>query len=176
MRTHHLLAALALTLVAAAPLSTAHADFGHIGLVGGATSLDESGSTEWRPQLRAEAGIRIWGPFELGGYAQLTTLGFPAEMPSFGGGAFVQLRPDVSFFGFVPHAEVSGSRVTLPSANGRIDAWGLSVGGGFGYELGAGVVIEGRLHHNWYFDIPQESGAASEGWTITGGITYRIPS
>lgn len=175
MRTARPLLAAFAVLALSAASSMARADTGHIGLVGGAASLDESNSTEWRPYLRTEVGFRLWGPFELGGYVQMTTLGFPAEMPSFGGGALFQLRPDTAFFGFVPHAEVAASRVTLPSEAGRVDAWSVSVGGGLGYELGLGIVLEGRLHHHWYFDLPADGTVGSEGWTITGGLTYRLP-
>ncbi|HJL15631.1 MAG TPA: hypothetical protein RMH99_08250 [Sandaracinaceae bacterium LLY-WYZ-13_1] len=175
MRALPLLAAAALSVAVLAHAPDARADTGHVGLVGGAMTLEEDGRTEWRPHLRTEIGFRLWGPFELGGFVQLGTLGLPAEMPSFGGGVLVQLRPDRSFFGFVPHAEVSGSRATLPTSQGRVDAWGLSVGGGLGYELGAGVVIEARLHHQWYFDLPEDGRLGVDGWTVTGGVTYRLP-
>lgn len=167
-------AALAFVLVLAAAAPAA-ADTGHVGLVGGALSIDESNQTQWRPYARTEVGLRLWGPFEFGGHLQVATLGFPAELASFGGGVFVQLRPDVSLFGFVPHAEVAGSRVTLPTSAGRFDAWELRVGGGIGYELGVGIVLEARLHHHWYFDLPEESDVSVDGWTITGGLTYRLP-
>lgn len=162
-----------LLLSIAAP---AAADTGHVGLVGGALVLDEGNETQWRPYARTEVGFRLWGPFELGGHLQMATTGFPAEMASFGGGVFVQLRPDFAFFDFlVPHAEVAGSRVTLPTSGGRFDAWELRVGGGIGIEPGAGFVIEARLHHHWLFDLPAESGVAVDGWTVTGGVTYRLP-
>lgn len=172
MRIRAALTAL-VVLLAAAP---AAADTGHVGLVGGTLTMDEANQTEWRPYIRTEVGIRLWGPFELGGHLQMATLGFPAELASFGGGVFLQLRPDVALFDFlVPHAEVAGSRVTLPTHGGRFDAWELSVGGGLGFEPGAGVVIEARLRHHWYFDLPAESDVAVDGWSITGGVTYRLP-
>ncbi|MBX3274004.1 MAG: hypothetical protein KF729_27310 [Sandaracinaceae bacterium] len=160
-------------LLASAP---AAADTGHVGLVGGALTLDEGNQTQWRPYARAELGLRLWGPFELGAHLQMATAGFPAELASFGGGVMVQLRPDVALFGFlVPHAEVAGSRVTLPTGSGRLDAWELRVGGGLGFEPGAGFVIEARLHHHWYFDLPASAELGAEGWTVSAGVTYRIP-
>jgi len=159
-------------LLAAAP---AAADTGHVGLVAGAMSIDEANQTEWRPYVRTEVGIRVWGPFEVGGHVQLGALGFPAELASFGGGIFVHLRPDVALFGFVPHIEVAGSRVTLPTSSGRVDSWELRAGAGLGYELGVGLVIEARLHHHWYFDLPEEGDVGVDGWTLTGGLTYRLP-
>ncbi|MEQ9075727.1 MAG: hypothetical protein RLP09_17865 [Sandaracinaceae bacterium] len=166
-------------LVIAAPAST-RADTGHVGMLGGVAVVDESGETQWRPHARTEIGFRLWGPFELGGFLQLTTLGFPMEMASFGGGLFVQLRPDTALFGFVPYLEGSGSRVTLPVADGRVDAWGVSAGGGLGYEVGAGVVIEARVLHHWYFDLPGNGPSGTgevgvDGWSLTAGVTYRMP-
>lgn len=175
MRISSLALGLLVLLGASSVVATAAADTGHVGLVGGVATIDEANQTQWRPYARAEAGIRLWGPFELGGHLQMTTLGLPAEMASFGGGVFLQLRPDVSFFGFVPHLEVAGSRVTLPTSSGRVDAWGLSAGGGIGYELGVGIVIEARLHHHWYFDLPADGDVGVDGWTVTGGLTYRLP-
>mgnify|MGYP001607954783 CR=1 FL=1 len=162
----------ALILCCAAPAS---ADTGHVGVLLGAMSVDQADQTEWRPHARVEVGIRIWGPFEVGGYAQMGTLGFPAEMPSFGGGMFLELRPDVALFGFVPHLEVAGSRVTLPTANARVDAWEVHVGGGIGYELGVGIVLEARVLHHWYLDLPADGNVGVDGWTITSGLTYRLP-
>ena len=161
-------------LLSAAP---AAADTGHVGLFGGALSMEEGEDTTWRPYLDTEVGIRLWGPFEFGGHLQLTTVGFPADMASFGGGVFLHLRPDVPLFGFfVPHASVTGSRVTLPTSDqNRVDAWELRVGGGLAVELGAGVGIEARLHHHWYFDLPEDGPVGMDGWTVTGGVTYRLP-
>ncbi len=165
-------AVIALLLFAAAPAS---ADTGHVGIIGGALSIDEGNQTQWRPYARTELGIRLWGPIELGAQLQVGTLGFPAELASFGGGVFLQLRPDVAFFGFVPHAEVGGSRLTLPTSGGRFDAWELHAGGGLGYEVGLGFVIEVRVNHHWYFDLPAESQVGMDGWTVSGGLTYRLP-
>ena len=162
----------AVLLLLAAP---AAADTGHVGMVGGAMSIDEGNTTQWRPYGRTEIGIRLWGPFELGGHLQIGTLGFPAELASYGGGVFLQLRPDVAFFGLVPHAEVGGTRVTLPTSSGRYDAWEVHAGGGLGYELGIGFVIEARVKHHWYFDLPAESQVGMDGWTLSGGLTYRLP-
>ena len=167
----------ALLLVGAALLSTerARADTGHVGLKGGAMSVAGANRTGWHPYARTELGVRLIGPLELGGYVQMGTLGLPATMPSFGGGPFLQLRPQRSLFGLVPHAEVAGSRVALPTAGGRVRAWGVSVGGGLGYEVGGGVALEGRLRHQWYFGLPKGGSVRRDGWTVTAGVTYRLP-
>jgi len=167
--------ALALPLLVLLVAAPAAADTGHVGLVGGALSLDEGNQTEWRPYVRAEVGIRLFGPIELGAQVQMGTLGFPAEMASFGGGLFLQLRPDVALFGFVPHLEVGGGRVTLPTSAGRVDAWELHAGGGLGYELALGFVVEARLSHQWYLGLPEGANLGMDGWTVAGGLTYRIP-
>lgn len=156
-------------------VSPAAADTGHVGLVGGVMTIDEGDQTELRPYLRTEVGFRLWGPLEIGGHLQIATLGLPAELASFGGGVFFQLRPDASLSGFVPHLEVAGSRITLPTSSGRVDGWEVRAGGGIGYEIGAGFVIEARLHHHWYLDLPAEGNVGVDAWTITGGLTYRLP-
>lgn len=163
-----------LALTSLAP-ATALADIGHVGLVGGVMTVEEANETQVRPRIRTEIAFRLWGPFELGGYVQVGALGLPAELASFGGGVLFQLRPDTNFFGFVPHAEVAGSRITLPASEGRVDTWAVSVGGGLGYEVGAGFVLEARVNHQWYFDQPDESAVGTDGWTFSGGFTYRLP-
>ena len=155
--------------------SPALADTGHVGLSAGALSLEEGNRTEWRPYARTELGIRVWGPIEIGAQLQVAATGFPAELASFGGGFFLELRPEENLFGFVPHAEIGGSRVTLPTSSGRYDAWELRVGGGLGYEVGSGFVLEARLQHRWYFDLPEDSGVGVDSWTVSFGLTYRLP-
>ncbi|MGE0789834.1 MAG: hypothetical protein AB7S26_29445 [Sandaracinaceae bacterium] len=177
MRSRSVLVALAFVAALSPSMALAEGgDLGHVGLTAGALTLDRQGQTDILPQARTEVAFRLWGPFELGGYLQVSALGFPAEMASFGGAVFFQLRPDTNFFGFVPHAEIAGLRVTLPTSSERYDAWGLSVGGGLGYEVGAGFVLELRVHHQWYFDLPEASGIGTDGWTFSGGFAYRLPS
>lgn len=155
--------------------TTAFADLGHIGLTAGAMTIEESNQTEVRPRVRTELAFRLWGPFELGGYMQVAALGLDAEMASFGGGVFLQVRPDIDFWGFVPHLEVAGSRVTLPISGDRVDSWSLSAGAGLGYEVGAGFILEARVHHQWYFDLPAEGPVGVDGWTFSAGFAYRLP-
>jgi len=138
-------------------------------------SVDEANQTGWRPYVRTEVGLRLFGPLELGGQIQMSALDFPARMPSFGGGVFLELRPDVALFGFVPSLRVGGGRVTLPTEGGRVDAWELNAGGGLGYELGVGIILEARVAHHWYLDLPAEGNVGVDGWTIGAGITYRLP-
>ena len=88
---------------------------------------------------------------------------------------FLQLRPDTNFLGFVPHLEVAGSRVTLPTSGGRYDSWSVSAGGGLGYEVAAGFIHEARVHHQWYFDVPSNAEIGVDGWTVSGGFAYRLP-
>ncbi len=173
MRRH--LASLLLVSALSSP-AVAAADIGHVGLVAGAMTVEESNQTQVRPRIRTEVAFRLWGPFELGGYVQLAALDILAEQASFGGGVLLQLRPDINFLGFVPHAEVAGSRITLPTSAGRVDTWALSVGGGLGYEVGAGFVLEARVHHQWYFDLPDDGAVGVDGWTFSGGFAYRLPS
>jgi hypothetical protein len=154
----------------------ARADVGHVGLTLGAAAVEEANTYEWRPVVRTEVGFRVWGPFEVGGHLQMLTLGFPVETPSFGGGLFVQLRPEVPFYGIVPHVEIAGGRTTLSTAIAdRVDAWSLSVGGGVGYEFFSELSIEARVHHHWYFDLPPDSGVGVDGWTVSAGIAYGLP-
>lgn len=166
--------AAALAVAALAP-EVAHADLGHVALTGGVMTIEESNQTEVRPRVRTELAFRLWGPFELGGYLQVGALALPAEMASFGGGVFLQVRPDTDFFGFVPHLEVAGSRVTLPVTGDRVDSWAVSAGAGLGYEVGAGFILEARIHHQWYFDLPENGVVGVDGWTFSGGFAYRLP-
>lgn len=175
LRRRFLTLAFASVLLIAAHPDVARADTGHVALVGGVLTMEEGDTTAFRPLLRTEIAFRVWGPFEVGGFVQMQTLDLPLEMPSFAGGPLLSLRPDVSFFGFVPSAEIAGLRATLPTRQGRIDAWGVSVGAGVAYEFEAGVGIEARVHHQWYFDMPEDSGVGTDGWTGTLGVTYRLP-
>ncbi|MFK7989137.1 MAG: hypothetical protein AB8I08_24170 [Sandaracinaceae bacterium] len=170
------LLALPLFLTALAMPLAAQADTGHVAVVGGAISVEEQGQTEWRPHLRTELAFRVIGPLELGGFAQMQVLELPAVMPAFGGGLMAGLRPEEGFFGFVPSAQVEVSRVTLPTAQGRVDAWGIGVGAALAYELEFGLGFEIRGAHNWYFDLPEAGEVGMDGWTINAGVTYRLPS
>lgn len=171
------LVALFLSIIAALSLpAVADADVGHVALSGGATSLNEQGGTRWRPKLRTEIAFRLGGPFELGAFLQTTTQGFPIDRPAFGGGPLIQLRPEAPLAGFfVPHLELAGSRLTIPTADRSLDAWGLSVGGGIGFEMGAGVGLEARVRHHWYLGLPAAANVGDSAWTATLGITFRLP-
>ena len=61
------------------------------------------------------------------------------------------------------------------ACQGRVDAWAISVGGGLGYEFDAGIGIEARLSHQWYFDLPDAGEVGVDGWTVNAGLTYRLP-
>lgn len=164
----------ALTSLTAVP-SAARADTGHVALLGGALTTDAPSGPQWMPHARTELAFRLWGPFELGGYLEAQALDLAMQQPSFGGGLLVALRPDMSFFGFVPSAEVAGSRITLPSDQGRAEGWGVSVGAGVGYELAMGLGFEVRLRHQWNLELPTESGIGESSWSVTAGVTYRLP-
>jgi hypothetical protein len=173
MATRSLIAALALVLCVGS--SRAQADAGHVSLSAGTATLDRSDGTAWLPHLYTAVGFRLAGPLELGGHLSATAIAFPAEMLSFGGGLFVQLRPEEPFYGLVPFVKISGSRVTLPTEVDRYDAWGLSAGAGLGYELGANVVIQAEVHHHFYLDLPAQSGVRVDGWVFDLGVAFRMP-
>lgn len=169
-------AAFVLSLAALSSTGTARADSGHFALQAGAVRLDAQEGSVFRPTLRAELAFKIVGPLSLGGFLQLTPLSLPAELPSLGGGLLVQLRPELPIFGWlIPIAGVEGSRVGLPTPDGRIDGWGLTAVGGLGFDVGRGVVLEGRVSHRWMFGLPVDAGIGDRAWTFTGGVTVRLP-
>jgi hypothetical protein len=169
------LTAFALLLGGLAYAPRAHADTGYLTAQAGAMGLTQGEGMTFSPYARADVGLRLWGPFTLGGFFQASSADLMERDAGLGGGLVFAIRPDVSLLGFVPHAEVSGARLQLPGASRNLDAWALNVAGSLGYEIGAGLSIEARVQHSWYFDLPQESGVGQTGWTFGGGLSYRIP-
>lgn len=151
---------------------------GHVSFSGGALAGDDAGSLAFRPLVRAEIAFNVAGPLAAGGFLQVAfaTDGAATDAPAFGGGVLLTLRPDVPQLGFVPHLELTGSRLQLPSRlEGIVDAWSAGIGGGVGVTITTGIAIEARVHHGWYFGLPAASALAESAWTFGTALTVDLP-
>lgn len=161
-----------LAAVLSMPL-VASANTGSVGFHVGALSIDQGGDTGYHPHARAEIAFSLIGPLELGGYLQLGANSFPADGSAFGGGATVLIRPSLPL-GLRPVAFASAGRTAIP-ADMRVSAWDITVGGGLGVDLGSGFILEGRVAHHWYLNIPSGSNVGDNSWAFTAGLTYELP-
>ncbi|MDQ3031156.1 MAG: hypothetical protein M3Y87_01970 [Myxococcota bacterium] len=152
---------------------------GHVSFSGGALAGDDGGSLAFRPVVRAALAFNVAGPLAAGGFLQVAfaTEAGASETAAFGGGVLLTLRPDVPELGFVPHIEITGARLQLPTRGERgiVDAWSAGIGGGVGVAIITGISIEARVHHGWYFGMPTESGLAESAWTFGGALTVDLP-
>ncbi|WP_157069030.1 hypothetical protein [Sandaracinus amylolyticus] len=150
---------------------------GHVSVSGGALAGDDAGSLAFRPLVRAEVAFNVAGPLAAGGFLQVAFAdGGMSDAPAFGGGVLLTLRPDLPELGFVPHLEITGSRLQLPSrGDGLVDAWSAGIGGGIGVTIVTGVAVEARVHHGWYFGLPATSSLSESAWTFGGALTVDLP-
>lgn len=177
-------ALLALTVALAAPLRASadeddertHDEAGHFSVSGGALAGDDSGSLAFRPLVRAEIAFNVLGPLAAGGFLQVAFADGGPEAPAFGGGVLLTLRPDLPELGFVPHIEITGARLQLPSRAdaGIVDAWSAGIGAGVGLTIVTGVSVEARVHHGWYFGMPSTSALSESAWTFGGAMTVDL--
>lgn len=164
-------------VVRADPEAPQDDESGHVSVSGGALAGDDAGSLAFRPLVRAEVAFNVAGPLAAGGFLQVAFAdGGPSDAPAFGGGVLLTLRPDLPQLGFVPHLEITGSRLQLPSrADGLVDAWSAGIGGGVGVALTQGIALEARVHHGWYFGLPAASTLSESAWTFGGALTVDLP-
>lgn len=153
----------------------AHADTGTFGVVVGGTQLEEAGDTSWHPTVRAEIAFRAVGPLALGAFVEGVAGEVPFNAPAFGAGGLAQVRARAPVLGVVPHLEASFARLQLPhDRQGRVDAWGASVGGGLGVEVDDGAVLEARLRRTWYYGIDESSGMGEASWSASLGVVFTL--
>ena len=173
-----LLALALLAPVRASAEDAAQDEAGHVSVSGGALAGDDGGSLAFLPVVRAELAFNVVGPLAAGGFLQVAfaTEEGASETATFGGGVLLTLRPDLPQLGFVPHIEITGARLQLPTRSeiGIVDAWSAGIGAGIGASLGAGVSIEARVHHGWYFGMPSGSGLSESAWTLGGALTVDL--
>jgi hypothetical protein len=154
-----------------------HDEAGHVSVSGGALAGDDAGSLAFRPLVRAEIAFNVAGPLAAGGFVQVAFAdGGPSDAPAFGGGVLLTLRPDLPQLGFVPHIEITGARLQLPSRaeGGIVDAWSAGLGAGVGLSIVTGISIEARVHHGWYFGLPATSALSESAWTFGGAMTVDL--
>jgi hypothetical protein len=149
---------------------------GHVSFTGGALVGDDSGSLAVSPLVRAEVAFNLIGPFAAGGFLQAAFRDQGDIAPAFGGGVLLTLRPDVPALGFVPHIEITGARLQLPTRAeaGIIDAWSAGIGAGAGFHLAEGVSLECRVHHGWYFGMPMAHTLAESAWTFGAALNVDL--
>lgn len=153
-----------------------HDEAGHVSVSGGALAGDDAGSLAFRPLVRAEIAFNVVGPLAAGGFVQVAFAdGGPSDAPAFGGGVLLTLRPDLPQLGFVPHLEITGARVQMPSREvGLVDAWSAGIGGGLGVSIVTGISVEARVHHAWLFGMPALGSLSESAWTFGGALTVDL--
>lgn len=185
MRTRHAVSALAVASFAVALSAnpcgvraddTAHEEAGHVSFTGGALLGDDGGSLAVSPLVRAELAFNLAGPFAMGGFLQAAFSDQGSLTPAFGGGVLFTLRPDLPALGFVPHIEITGARLQLPTRaeTGLVDAWSAGIGAGAGFRLSEEVSLECRVHHGWYFGMPASHTLAESAWTFGGALNVDL--
>jgi len=154
---------------------TARADTGLLALEIGAATVEEGGEASLRPSARAGLAIEMLGLLALGAFVQGTATELPFEGPAFGGGLQVLIRPTIPGTGVHPHLEASASRLQIPTTTqGRVDAWGTSVGAGLGVDASPGVSLEGRVRRHWYHGIDRRMDVGDSAWSVTGGVAFHL--
>jgi hypothetical protein len=171
------MAAIVALLACAAPVRADDGENGHFTVEVGTLIAEEAGALTPRALLRSEIAFRLIGPFAAGGFLQATIPDDPmASPPGFGGGLILALRPELPELGFVPHLEVTGARLQLPSRGQTlVDAWSIGIGAGVGAAITTSIALEARVHHQWWLGMSPSSELADHAWSAALAVTVDLP-